>query len=92
MSRIFTTPVEKIDTASRLLYIPQMGKRTTRYYARRITEERLAAGLSLRALAARAGVSHQTISDLESGTDSRFDVVLRLFQALGLRLEIEGDG
>jgi transcriptional regulator with XRE-family HTH domain len=67
-----------------------MAHKTTRFYSKRIIAEREAAGLSRRQLAAKAGISHQVLAALEGGAQSTFWVYLRVFYALGMRLEIEG--
>ena len=62
---------------------------------RAVKQRREAAGLSLRELAARSGISSSMISDIERGTKSPTVVtVVRLAQALGVSAAalIDGDG
>lgn len=60
---------------------------------RRIAEARHARGLSLRALAARAGLAPSTVKRIEDGTrDATVDVAERLLAALGLALAVRPAG
>ena len=60
----------------------------TSFAARTLRHARLAAGLSQRALAERAGVPQPTIARIESGASSpRVDTLARLLEACGYQLE-----
>src|SRR5271170_6084719 len=60
---------------------------------RAVKQQRDAAGLSLRVLAARSGVSSSMISDIERGTKSpTVTTVVRLAQALGISAAALIDG
>jgi transcriptional regulator with XRE-family HTH domain len=49
----------------------------------RIKDVRISAGMKQKDLAARAGVSLRTISNLETGSDVRLSVLLNVMRALG---------
>lgn len=53
----------------------------------KLKELRLAAGLSVRALAERAGLSRRTIEDIEARGDCRISTAFTLCKALGCSLD-----
>jgi len=55
----------------------------------RLRKERLAQHITQADLAARAGVGVNTLSNLEAGRNTAFDVVVRVAMALGRRDELE---
>ncbi|MBK5223201.1 MAG: helix-turn-helix transcriptional regulator [Acidimicrobiia bacterium] len=58
--------------------------------ARVLRDARRRAGLSLRALAERAGTSHATLSAYESGTKvPRVDTLLRILRAAGFATDLD---
>jgi transcriptional regulator with XRE-family HTH domain len=54
--------------------------------AAQITQLRKAAGLSMEALAAQAGVSRMTVQRIEAGADVRLQTLQDLLRVLGLEL------
>lgn len=52
----------------------------------RLKELRAAAGLSIRALADKSGVSRRTIEDIEARGDCRISTAYQLCKALGVSL------
>jgi transcriptional regulator with XRE-family HTH domain len=58
--------------------------------ARQITAARVAAGLSVPRLAAKAGLSTQTVYLIESGdTDGKIETLQKLAKALGYSVHVE---
>ena len=55
--------------------------------SRRLRELREAAGLSIRALAEKAGLHHMTIARTEWGRLPRMETVIRLAEALGVTVQ-----
>ena len=54
---------------------------------RRIKALRIAAGLSVEQLAAKAGVTHTTIYNLEAGANATVAVANSIAKALGVRID-----
>lgn len=55
----------------------------------RLKRQRIAQGLTQAEVAARAGVSTPTISNLESGKNTAFETVVRVVSVLGLENELQ---
>ena len=55
--------------------------------SRRLRDLREAAGLSIRALAKRAGLNHMTVAKTEWGRLPRMETVMRLAEALGVSVQ-----
>ncbi len=55
----------------------------------RLKRQRIVQGLTQAEVAARAGVSTPTISNLESGKNTAFETVVRVVSVLGLENELQ---
>ncbi|EPG2630805.1 TPA: helix-turn-helix transcriptional regulator [Pseudomonas aeruginosa] len=56
----------------------------------RLRIERMALGMTQAELAGRAGIGHNTVSNLETGRNVGFENVIRVAMALGRTKELEG--